>query len=253
MSNIFIDAAKNPAGVEEKLLGPTYPYWKNIKSPTDLGMSDRGTIQQMATNIGGLIGYVELIASGSGSASRTGRPLGNKFFLQTGGKCVDIATNQDADRYIYISNVPDGTIPFISSGMGISFKDLKGLIPGVLSDLNALNPFAIMGSFMAGSKPQCQSITMQTIDNNNVVDKETHFVALADIANITPCEFPNRKNPVTTIPCTEAFENEGKKVAPLDYGELMMPDDPIVQLYFISLSLLGVYILYKMIQKKKSE
>ena len=247
MSNIFTDAAKNPSGLEERLLGPTYPYWKNIKMPSELGMSDKGTIQQMAKNIGGLIGYVELIASGGGDASKTGRPLGNKFFLQTGGKCVDIVSKEDADRYIYISNVPDGSIPFISSGMGINFKDLKGLIPGVLSDLNVLNPFAIMGSFMAGSNPDCPPITMQTIDNNNVVGQQTQFVALADISNITPCEFPNRKNPVTNAKCVEAFESR----APLDYGELMMPDDPIVQLYFISLSLLGVYILYRMLEKKK--
>jgi hypothetical protein len=151
--------------------------------------------------------------------------------LQTGGKCVDIVSKKDVERYIYISNVPDGSIPFISSGMGINFSSLKGLIPGVLSDMNALNPFAIMGSFMSGSKPDCQEITMETIDNNNVSNTATHFVALADIANITPCIFPNRVNPVTKQPCRETFENSKK--TPLDSQALMMPDDPIVQLYFV--------------------
>jgi hypothetical protein len=251
MSNIFIDSAQNPAGTEEKLLGPTYPYWKNINMPSEMGMSTRGTIQQMAQNITGLIGYVEILASGGGQASKTGQPLGNKFFLQTGGKCVDINSKQDVDRYIYINNVPNGDIPFISSGLGVNFSSMKGLIPGVMSDLNVLNPFAIMGSFMAGSKPDCQAINMQTIDNNNVVDnKQTQFVALADIANLNPCDFPGRKNPVTNVNCVEAFDN-GKK-APLDYATLTMPDDPMVQLYFGCLGILGIYVLYKMIEKNKS-
>jgi hypothetical protein len=250
MSNIFEDAANNAGNVEERLLGPTYPYYKNIKMPSEMGMSTQGSLQQMAKNINGLIGYAEILASGGGAASKSGRPLGNKFFLQTGGKCNDIATNTDVDRYIYISNVPDGNIPFISAGMGVNFKDLKGLIPGIMSNMNVLNPFAIIGSFLSGSKPDCQSITMQTIDNNNVVDQKTQFVALADIGPINPCSFPNRKNPVTGLPCIETFENEKKKQ--LDYQPLTMPDDPLIQLYFGLLSVLGVYILYRIIEKKNN-
>ena len=86
MSNIFQEVLNNAQGVEEKLLGPSYPYYKNIKTPSQLGMSSRGTIQQMSQNIVGLTNYVEVLVSGTSSASATGGPLGNKFFLQTGGK-----------------------------------------------------------------------------------------------------------------------------------------------------------------------
>jgi hypothetical protein len=83
MSNIFQEVLSSAQGVEEQLLGPTYPYYKNIKSPSQLGMSDKGTIQQMSQNIVGLTNYVELLVSGKSKASATGGPLGNKFFLQT--------------------------------------------------------------------------------------------------------------------------------------------------------------------------
>lgn len=248
MSNIFKDAANNAGNVEERLLGPTYPYYKNINMPEELGMSTKGSLSQLAKNINGLIGYAEILATGDGDASKTGNPLGNKFFLQTGGKCNDIATNTDADRYIYINNVPDGNIPFISSGMGMNFKNLKGLIPGIMSNMNVLNPFAIIGSFMSGSNPDCQSITMETIDNNNVIDQKTQFVALADIRAINACSFPNGNNPVTGLSCVEKFENEKNK--PLDYQPLTMPDDPLIQLYFGLLSILGVYVLCRIIEKK---
>ena len=61
MSNIFQDVLTDAKGVEEKLLGPTYPYYKNIRTPSDIGMSDRGTLPQMSRNINGLIQYVELL------------------------------------------------------------------------------------------------------------------------------------------------------------------------------------------------
>ena len=55
MANLFEEVLTDVKGVEERLLGPTYPYYKNIKAPSDIGMSDKGTIQQMAKNVEGLI------------------------------------------------------------------------------------------------------------------------------------------------------------------------------------------------------
>ena len=149
MSNIFQDVLTDAKGVEEKLLGPTYPYYKNIRTPSDIGMSDRGTLPQMSRNINGLIQYVELLVSGNSQASATGGPLGNKFFLQTGAKCAavdkctdpnDPSTCDQTNRYIYVNNVPEGNIPFISNGLGVNFSEFKGLIPGAMGNLNVLNP-----------------------------------------------------------------------------------------------------------------
>jgi hypothetical protein len=45
--NMFDEVLNDAKGMEEKLLGPPYPYYKNIKAPNEIGMSDKGTIQQM--------------------------------------------------------------------------------------------------------------------------------------------------------------------------------------------------------------
>ena len=90
MSNVFQQVLQNAGSVQDELLGPTYPYYKNIKSPSQIGMSNKGTLQQLANNVDGLISYVEVLVSGKSKASATGGPLGNKFFLQTAGKCVPI-------------------------------------------------------------------------------------------------------------------------------------------------------------------
>ena len=244
MSNVFQDVLQDAQGVQDKLLGPTYPYYKNIKTPSEIGMSDKGTIKQMGKNIDGLIDYVELLVTGKSKASSTGGPLGNKFFLKTGGKCVDAATNNQVDRYIYINNMPQGNIPFISNGLGVNFSEFKGLIPGAMGNLNVLNPFAILQSFLSGATPPCQELTMQTIDINNNKSSETHFVTTTDIKNIDPCSFPNKKNPVTNIKCKESFET-------INAAPYEMPEDPVAQLYFAGLAFVGVYILHRLMEKSR--
>ena len=253
MSNLFQEVLTDARGVEERLLGPTYPYYKNIKTPSEIGMSDKGTLQQMGQDIDGLIQYVELLVTGNSAASTTGGPLGNKFFLKTGAKCAaidkctdknDESTCEQTDRFIYVDNVPAGNIPFISGGLGVNFSEFKGLIPGAMGNLNVLNPFAIMRAFLAGSTPPCQEITMETIDVNNNKSSESHYVTLADIQNMDPCIFPNRKNPVTGDRCRETF-----KTGVTAYASPAMSDDPIDQAYFASLAGLGVYILYRIMEK----
>ena len=245
MSNIFQEVLNDAGAVEQNLLGPTYPYYKNIQTPSQLGMSDSGSIQQMAQDVNGLIQYVEVLVTGNSQASSTGGPLGNKFFLQTGAKCAAVDQNgQQVDRYIYVDNVPAGNIPFISSGLGVDFTEFKGLIPGAMSNLNVLNPFAIMSAFMSGSTPPCQELTMQTIDVNNNQSTETQYVTLTDINNMDPCSFQNGQNPATGASCQETFQTRvGKDSSPV------MSDDPLDQIYFASLAIIGIFILYRLMEK----
>jgi len=257
MSNIFQDVLKDATGVEQNLLGPDYPYWKNIKNPQAIGMSDEGSLSAMSNDIDGLIQYVEVLVTGGG-ASTTGGPLGNKFFLQTGGKCTDVKTKQEVDRYIYVNNVPMGNIPFVSSGLGTDFSDFKGLIPGTMSNLNVLNPYSILGAFTSGSTPECQEITMQVVGPTppstgglppNATGTQTHFVTTVDISNMDPCNWGNgNKNPVSGKSCNESFTNMGLSPAPVA-GDLLFPDDPIVQIYFASLGVLAIYILHGIMKK----
>jgi len=245
MSNLFEDVLTDVKGVEEKLLGPTYPYYKNVKMPDDIGMSSKGSLSATAKDVDGLIAYVELLVSGKSKASATGKPLGNKFFLRTGGKCTDKTSGQEVDRYIYINNVPQGNIPFISSGVGVNFSEFKGLIPGTISNLNAFNPMLMLQSFLSGAKPDCQEITMETIDIYNNRSTESHFVTLVDIRNMDPCIFKDKKNPLTGVGCKETFSNIEEC-----YTCFKIPDDPLAKIYIASLGVLGIYILYRIMSKK---
>lgn len=216
MSNFFSDVMTDMKGMEQNLLGPDYLYWKRILKPSDIGMSSDGNFGALTNNVNGLIDYVEVLVSGN-AGSTTGGALGDKFFLKTGGQCTDIESGNKVDRYIYINNVPNGNIPFISSGLGgTDFTEFEGLIPGLLGDLGKLNPLNLFKSFMMGDNPDCMSVTLETIrpavdgdlnDTGQDTKKlEQQFVAVADVKNMDPCIFSNKKNPADpSLTCTETF------------------------------------------------
>ena len=207
MSNFFDNVMNDLPAMEDKILGPSYEYYKFIRTPKEMGMSSHGSLSTIARNVDGLIAYTEILVSGGGKASVTGKPLGNKYFLKTGAQCKDKETGNQVNRYIYVNNVPDGSIPFISSGMGVNFTEFEGLLPGTMSNLAQINPLGIFQAFMMGDNSECQSLEMETIDTNNNVSKESQHVLTSDIKNMNPCWFSNKTNPVTNTRCREAFEN----------------------------------------------
>jgi len=248
--NLFQDVMGNAGAVDEQLMGPKYDYAKNIKTPAEIGMSDKPSLPALGKNIDGLVSYVELLVSGKGKASMTGKPLGNKFFMKTGAKCNDVATNSLADRYIYVNNVSQGNIPFISSGLGVNFTEFRGFIPGIVEKLNVLSPSGIMQSFMSGSTPDCMGITLETIDSNNMKSSETNFVTLVDVQNMDPCNFSVGSvlgtNPLTKQKCRQTFRMMND-----DNDDIRLPSDPAVQLYFASLAGLAIYMMYRMMEKSR--
>jgi hypothetical protein len=256
--SIFDRVLNNASNVEHELLGPDYPYYKNIKTPKEIGMSSDGNLKTLGNDISGLISYVEVLVSGKSNASKTGGPLGNKFFLQTGGKCAvkgtcsdpdDPSTCQQTDRFIYVNNVPNGNIPFISSGLGVNFTEFEGLIPGAIGNLGALNPFGILGAFTSGATPECQEVTLQTVDANNNTSNASHYLTTVDLTNMDPCNFPNGVNNFTNpaSSCRQTFTNRVDTNA----ASVSLPQDPLAQIYFASLAFVGIYVVYRLMEKSR--
>tara|TARA_B100000424_G_C22941864_1_gene501195 strand:- start:219 stop:971 length:753 start_codon:yes stop_codon:yes gene_type:complete len=247
MSNFFDSVLKDANTLEDEIFGPNYEYWKQIKNPKQLGMSTDGTIQALSNDIAGLIDYTEVLVTGKSKASKTGQPLGNKFFFKTAGTCKAKDSNKIVDRYLYVNNVPDGNIPFISSGMGQNFGEFRGLVPGTLGNVADINPLLIFQAFMQGENPPCQQITLQTIDADNKKGIETQYVATSHLESMNPCAFKPQfnKNPVTGKPCREGFSNIN------NINTSKIPDDILVKTFYASLGVLGIYLLIELLRKIK--
>ena len=249
MSSFFKNIAGGVENVQKDYLGPTYLYHKQIKSPNELGMSPNGDMGSLTRDIAGIVNYTAILVSGKSSASKTGKALGNKFFLKTGGTCEpNDKKGNSVDRYLYINNVPDGSIPFISSGLGQNFSTFKGIIPGIMGNISEINPLEVIAGVSQKSKPPCRKVTLETIDVNNRKSSETHYVADMDLANLSGCNFPNSKNPVTgkvTSGCSEGFELINK----LSKNDIPFKLDMGINVYNVGFSILLLYLLFSL-QKK---
>ena len=66
-------AGTKAKGVGESLLGESYDYWQSIKQPSDMGMSAGFSLSALASNVDGLLSYVELLITGDSNARKTAR------------------------------------------------------------------------------------------------------------------------------------------------------------------------------------
>lgn len=240
----------------KEITGPSYNYAKYIKTPSQLQMGSRP--DQLANNVAGIMDYVTILTEGGGPASKAGElPLGNRYFLETGGQCKT-ADGDIVKRSLYVNNVPDGTIPFLSE-LSIKIDSFKGLVPGILGDLDELNPVHLFSAFAESSTPPCSNINMSVIDSNNVESTGSGFVLDSEVKRITPCAFANGQNPLTKESCKESFINANKKLnkkkttisskAEKTNPIYILNDKPLANVYTALVSGLMVYIIYKLISK----
>lgn len=247
MGDFFKDIAGGVDKAQAGFLGPTYNYTKQIKTPSNLGISSKGDLDTLARDINGIISYTEVLVSGKSKAQRKNKPLGNKFFLKTGGQCKGSDGNLHP-RWIYVHNVPTGAIPFISNSTGENFPDFRGLVPGTIENLDKLNPLEIFGGFMQGANPKCRKLKLR---GDTGISNE--YVADADIANLDPCIFKGNKNPVSGKKkggCGDGFKNMNdimSKIKRLDMKKL--EKNPFANMYNLGFGVLIVYLMYHVLRK----
>jgi len=230
------------AGLGSDFLGPSYKYQDYIKSTDEMGMSGAGNFTALGNDIAGIISYSGLLIEGGGKA-RKGGPLGNRFFVKTGTKCQPSKKvggkwkptgKGKADRYLWLDNTTKGKIPFISGK-----SPFKGLVPGMMENLSALNPMSIMAGMVEGSTPPCTEITRKTgpWNKSGKMKSETHFVAIKDQEG-----FENM----------EAFENMkqflNQKPSKTNY-KFNIADKPLANLYNAGFGILMIYLVFQLMKK----
>lgn len=237
MSGIFKEIITDVDNLEQDILGPDYNYYTQIKNPSELRMSSDGTIPALTSDIEGIIDYVKLLVSGSSEASKTGQPLGNRFFMKTLGQCKDYKTGKLMTRSMYIDNIPTQSIPIISNLTGMEFPDFRGVVPGILEDTYDINPIKLFRAFGEGSEPMCANVELNTIDENNVPSVGTGYVPISELQDLensgsiqsgtVTTEMKNalsqgvseNSKPVpTTIPTKSATQETFKNLSDAIYG-----------------------------------
>ena len=144
---LWSDIENGASNVETDLLGPSYSYADNIPAPSSLGIGTDGSFSQLGTNMSGIGTYVSTLIDGD-------PPLGNQYFVNTGGTCT-APDGSLQPRYNYINNKPS-VGDLLPQGMSELGSGIHGLIPGVIGDIESLNPLYLMNSLMADASPACE-------------------------------------------------------------------------------------------------
>jgi len=205
-----------------------YVYEKFIRTPDQMGASSDGNLNALSNDVRAIIGYSDVLMSGNGSA-QTVTPLGNRYFLDTDTTCT--SNNEKQKRHVLINNIPEGKLP----GVPGTNKDFRGLVPGLLEGVAAMDPGKLFSAFSQDTA--CQQVSMTVRDETNKVSNESRYVLDQDVKDYSPCWFTERRNPVTGKGC-EGFQSRA------------LPKDPIVQFYALGIGFLAAYMMYRGFQKK---
>ena len=247
----------------------SYNYSKYINTPKQMGITVGDSLDNVSDGVGAIFSYVKLLVEGKSNASKTGKPLGNKYFLETSESCINQYTNEKVQRSLYFDNVPTGNLGILKD-TGDEFSEFKGLVPGAIEDVMAIGKIDFFAAFTDVGVPKCLPVKLKTIDINNKQGSDTQYVTVSDIEAISPCNFISKTNPITNAVCTrdgftmpddntnedinnaELYKNyynlddDGDSGMDSKNMKLMMPDDVFLKVLFYSLGALSVYIALKL-------
>ncbi len=148
------------------MLGPKYNYTDELAAPSEIGVREGGSFDDVVGAMAGVNYYIDAIGFGQSTGIAKSRGLGNqrlgiRYFMKTGMKC-----SNGADMYEYIDNIPKG-LPGragkeVQKTLGVQ---LRGLAPGIVEDAaSALNPIPLFSAAMGSGYSQCKKVTLPVGD-----------------------------------------------------------------------------------------
>ena len=79
-------------------------------------------------------------------------------------------------------------------------------------------------------------------------------MSIVDLQNMDPCNFLNKVNPVTKTKCKQGFATmEPSNLFGEDDDLPYADEDMFTTMYFTSLGLVGIFILYRLMMKNVNE
>ena len=224
--------------------GRGHTYNECIKSPDKViekCKNDSMGYDCISKNMGGLLKYAQgmiLDPKDVISNSKCGRKLGNKYVMKTGSKCKDINNNNTlVEKYTYINNMD--TISLVTG------RPSNSIFESAISKISKINPTGIFGAIVDNSQPECKEVRVQCHVRNeegelyDQISNPVH-ISLDEINNIG-------SNNLIEI---ESFNNYNKKINYSKIENNNKINKQINDAYYLLLSLLMLYLVFKLIHKK---
>jgi len=232
--------------------GASFNYVDFVQSPDVMNIKLGESWDQIGGNMQGLLDYTGLLfEKGPKRASTTTRNFGARYLLNTQTQCEEEKTGNNVERSILIDN-------YTNSREG-------GLINSIFNDVSDLNPGSVMGSFFEDAVPKCKKIEIKKLfDSGNGllgVKKQTGYVANKDYDDITKnnkCAVWGSSNGCDWLSQEvgrELFTNYNRKQNYDNNNIAVIKDENSIlntnNIYVLCISIFGIYVLDKVISKKK--
>ena len=248
--------------MSDNFLGEDFDYMNAFYKPLEAGGPGMGPDSgDIYSNIKGTIAYGLALVSeekkGKTKVQKNGGVLGNAYFINTNTECKT-GDGDTANRYIYISNRPTGKIAALDGLIPNMPTMPQGLLPGMMSNIQRTNPSGLLNAVLPANSDdsKCHEVTLKTFHqqgNGKVTSPpagEKNYMTKYDICQVDPSNFPTGKKPDM---CAEQFSSMNQPIEEEIEEEnnySKMPDDQLMQLYLSSLTLLGLYLVLKFINKR---
>lgn len=202
-NSLWASIENKASNVETELIGPDYSYADGITGPVSLGVGSNGSFGQLFTNAEAVAYYVESLITGN-------PPLGNQFFINTGGTCT-APDGSLQPRYNYINNMSSGAAALPPSIAELG-SDFNGLIPGVADDIEGLNPLHMFTALTADASPACVCVSCPA---SNAAGTDAKFVNLDLDPDLTgsACVVVDSSICLANKNTTESFTNQSSFVS----------------------------------------
>jgi len=204
MADIWSDLENDASSASQDIMGPAYSYTDHIQGPSSMGVGSDGSMSQLSRNTSAIMQYIKYMISGPA--------LGNQYFIATGGQCI-APDGSKQDRYNYINNISSGSdlVPAsMKQELGGLTSDFNGLLPGMLEDIEGLNPITLFSSLAADSVPACKCYTCPTVNGT-----ESKFLT----SSLSPDFDPDLCKEVDSSLCKpsskESFTNMNTSILPV--------------------------------------
>lgn len=197
-NSLWSKLENNASGIETELIGPDYSYADGITGPVSLGVGSNGSFGQLSSNANAIAYYVEALITGN-------PPLGNQFFINTGGTCT-APDGSLQPRHTYVNNMSSGAAALPPSIAELG-SDFNGLIPGVADDIEGLNPLHMFRALVADASPSCVCVSCPA---SNAAGTDAKFVNLDLDPDITgsACVVVDSSICLANAGTTESFSNQ---------------------------------------------
>ena len=236
----------------KSFLGEDYDYINAFYNPRDCAgggpcMGENGSL--ISNNLKGTVNYgsalfLESKPSNPNNVIKTTGPLGNKYFIDSGIECKT-EEGDDVSRHIFVNNQPSGNLPFLETLAGEGGMP-RGLIPGLMSNVERLNPVKLMSAFNPeiGDAALCKERNVEEIRQNI---NGSHRKDLVKVY-MTDGDYKDALEDGLVESFSAIYSDNDDPQPDDNYSK--MPDDTLMQIYLSTITITGMYRLLKSMNKR---